>query len=158
MKPDDYWTLIEPVWDTISIYEGGETFLAQYQASPEVSRVLFAAYWCQSEIRNGGFGQFFFNSTGVLAPEAAAAFRTLGMTRTGDLLVRAMETFKGPYPRDRDTRHRIMNEFAQANPDAPEPFEVMDAVFFDLLDTEAGGFEAAADRYAAEWRRNAALR
>ncbi|WP_369973953.1 DUF4375 domain-containing protein [Polaromonas sp. SP1] len=35
------------------------------------SRHLFAVHWCQSEICNGGFMQFFANSTGVLAPEVA---------------------------------------------------------------------------------------
>lgn len=149
MNPDSYWTLVEPVWETISIYDGEEVYLAQYQAAPEVSRVLFAAHWFQSEVRNGGFGQFFYNSTGVVAPEAAAAFRTLGMTRTGDLIVRAMALFKGHYPRDRAKRQEAMEQLAE-----PESMELMDEVIFGLLDNEQGGFEVAADRYAAEWRKN----
>lgn len=70
-----YWRLVEPIWDTVSIYHGPKAFLEQFEAAPEASRTLFAAHWCQSEIDNGGLYQFFCNSTGVLALEAAEAFR-----------------------------------------------------------------------------------
>ena len=159
MSSSDYWNLVEPVWETISIYEGPDTFLAHYAAAPEVSRVLFAAHWCQSEVRNGGFGQFFFNTTGVLAPEAAAAFRTIGMVRTADLVDRAINVFKGPYPRERTARQKAMSDLdVKAAPDAPYPFDELDPEFFDLIKTEAGGFGAAADRYAEIWRCSAARR
>ena len=72
-KPGDlYWSLVEPHWERISIYDGGATFLRQFLTTPVRSRHLFAAHWCMSEVYNGGFHQFFHNSTGVLAPEAAA--------------------------------------------------------------------------------------
>jgi hypothetical protein len=158
MNTESYWTLVEPVWNTISIYDGEETYLAQYQAAPEVSRVLFAAHWFQSEVRNGGFGQFFYNATGILAPEAAAAFRTMGMTRTGDLIVRAMALFKGHYPRDRRKREEALKTLGNESPDDLDAMGVMDEVIFDLLDTEQGGFEAAADRYAANWRKSSSMR
>jgi len=71
-----YWRLIKPFSRELSIYDGPEVFLYQFrQLPPEVGHLL-AAHRCQSEVRNGGFHQFFSNSTGVLAPEALAAFRT----------------------------------------------------------------------------------
>lgn len=159
METDNYWSLVEPVWDTILTHEAPDTFLAKYQAAPEVSRVLFAAHWCQSEVCNGGFGQFFYNSTGVLAPEAAAAFRAVGMRRTADVVERAIKVFKGPYPRERMARQRAMTDIDNnAKSDAPYPFDELDPLFFDLIKTEEGGFGAAADRYAATWRRSAARR
>ena len=71
--PDSYWRLLEPIWDSVSIYDGPKTFLRQYRRLPRAVGHLFAAHWCQSEICNGGFHQFFGNSTGVLAPEAMEA-------------------------------------------------------------------------------------
>src|SRR5687767_13179443 len=67
MKPGQhYWSLVEPVWETISIYHTPDIFLTQFNSASLASRTLFAAHWCQSEVRNGGFHQFFGNSTGVL--------------------------------------------------------------------------------------------
>jgi hypothetical protein len=67
---NSYWDLVEPVWDEINIYDGPDVFLETFQKVPLKIGYLYAVHFCQSEVCNGGFGQFFFNSTGVLAPEA----------------------------------------------------------------------------------------
>ena len=145
-----YWDLVEPIWEAVSIYDGGETFLQQYNASPEASRILLAAHWTQSEVRNGGFGQYFSNSTGVLAPEAVVAFKTLAMPRTAAALQQAMAFFDSTYPRERGEREEALEAaFEASGDDDYDPFSGIDDSIFDLLDTENGGFEAAADRYAA---------
>lgn len=144
-----YWTLVEPIWDVVSIYDGADTFLQQYGAAPDASQVLFAAHWTQSEVLNGGFGQYFSNSTGVLAPEAVEAFRALGMPRTAAVIERAMSFFGSPYPRDRELREAALD----AADEDIDPFEDADDSFFDAVEEENGGFEAAADAYAAAHRR-----
>ncbi|MBX3692430.1 DUF4375 domain-containing protein [Dokdonella sp.] len=134
----------------MSIYDGPDTFLQQYNASPEASRVLFAAHWTQSEVLNGGFEQYFSNSTGVLAPEAVVAFRALGMPQTAALLERAMAFFDSPYPRDRRERQDALEAaFDASGDDEFDPFQSVDEPFSELLETENGGFETAADKYAA---------
>jgi hypothetical protein len=65
-----YWALVEPYWDGVDIYEGPGRFLDDFKAVPARSAHLLAAHWCQSEVINGGFDQFFYNSTGVLAPDS----------------------------------------------------------------------------------------
>ena len=65
-----YWSLVEPISDKIEIYEGPEEFACAFAGVPRPAGLLFAAHFCQSEVCNGGFDQFFSNSTGVLAPEA----------------------------------------------------------------------------------------
>jgi hypothetical protein len=145
-----YWNLVEPIWETVSIYDGPDIFLQQYNASPEASRTLFAAHWTQSEVLNGGLGQFFSNSTGVLAPEAVVAFRALGMPRAAAVLERAMAFFDFPYPRDRAQREDALEAaFDASDDDDFDPFQDVDGPFSELLETENGGFDAAADKYAA---------
>jgi Domain of unknown function (DUF4375) len=146
----DYWDLVDPIWEKISIYGSPDVFLEQYAASPEASRVLFAAHWCQSEICNGGFEQFFSNSTGILAPEGAEAYRKIGMPQTAALIEKAMSLFGASYPRDRDEREDALEAcWGAAEDDESGPFGSMDEAFFGLIETEGGGFGVAANAYAA---------
>lgn len=145
----DYWDLVDPIWETVSIYDGPDVFLQQYADSPEVSRTLFAAHWCQSEICNGGFDQFFSNSTGVLAPEGVEAFRKIGMPQIAALVEQAMAALGPTYPRDRSEREDAIEAAWDACGDNEGgPFGDLDELFFKLIKTENGGFGEAADTYA----------
>lgn len=140
----EYWRRIEEFWEEINIYDGAEVFLATYRSVPFEAGLLFAAQFCQSEVCNGGFKQFFFNSTGVLAPEAVAGFRAIGQHQTGEVVGGAMKLLGSPYPRDRaDRQARLVNLIATT-------FDVLDDRFYALIGTEAGGFEAASDAYAVK--------
>jgi len=148
MQRARYWLLLDPVWERISIYDGPEKFLAQFNSHPLAQRTLFAAHWCQSEVLNGGFHQFFSNSTGVLAPESIAAFEALGMPRTAGIVRSAVEWFGPNYPRDRDERNEQLDSVEVDDPDEWNPFEDLDQQFFDTVESEDGGFRNASDKYA----------
>jgi Domain of unknown function (DUF4375) len=144
----DYWTTIEPFWDAINIYEGPEIFRETFDSAPRVSGLMFAAHFCQSEICNGGFNQFFWNSTGVLAPEAVEGFREIGQLKIAALVESAMDLVGCPYPRDREERQRRLSQLAEGALDA------LDQTFFSLIQSEAGGFQDAADRYVGGGKNN----
>ena len=131
-----YWDLVEPYWDAVSVHGGAERFTQQFAALPMASQHLYATHWTQSEVQNGGLGKFFDNPTGVLAPEAVEGFRALGMPQTAATLVDAMKLFGDPYPRERKTRENVT------------PSTTIEDRFSRLLETEAGGFWEAADRFA----------
>ena len=136
-----YWDIVETVWDVIDIYEGPETFRQTYSSVPKESGLMFAAHFCQSEVCNGGFEQFFWNSTGVLAPEAVEGFLEIGLTQVASLISSSMALLGQPYPRDRDERHARLSEVTKG---ALDP---LDESLFALIESEEGGFEAAANRY-----------
>jgi hypothetical protein len=144
----NYWDLVDPIWEQVSIYDGGEAFLAQFQEISSIQRVLFASHWAYSEIQNGGLHQFFSNSTGVLAPEAVAGFRSLGMERCAVAISSAMKFFSGDYPREKRTRGDALDAYQNANPEAWNPFEDLDEAFYDAADSENCGFIVAATVYA----------
>lgn len=149
MEPgESYWAVVEPHWDRVSIYDGGDQFLRDYEQTPEDARNLLCAHWCQSEVRNGGLNQFFHNSTGVLAPEAALGYEAIGLPLLGSVVRRAMVFFSSPYPREREERQELLDSYEHAHPLAWDPFEKLDDEFFDLLKNEGGGWEIAADEYA----------
>jgi hypothetical protein len=144
---DEYWLAIEPIWDRISIYDGPAVFLEQFKSvQPELGH-LFAAHWCQSEVRNGGFHQFFYNPTGVLAPEAAAGFRAIGLEDCAAVVKEAMSFFGSVYPRDREVRIGLLPEGPEDTREEWDPFDELDSRFYDALDGEGDRFERAADDY-----------
>lgn len=102
------WQVIEPYWRAVSIYGGPIVFLQGFEQLPEPARHLFAVWWCDSEVCNGGFHQFFSNSTGVLAPEALEGFRATGLAECAELVDVALSKFHEPYPRAHEARHAAL--------------------------------------------------
>ena len=143
-----YWALVEPHWDRISIYDGEHVFLREFNNTPERARHLFAAHWCVSEVSNGGFHQFFSNGTGVLAPEAAGGFDAIGLPKLAGVVRRASAYFGIPYVRDQQARNDLLDQYEREHKEDWNPFEQLDDEFFDLITTECGGWETAADGYA----------
>jgi len=143
-----YWSFVEPIWDRVSIYDGPEIFLDQVSKVSEVQKHLFAAHWCQSEVRNGGLHQFFSNDTGVLAPEAVEAFRLIGLEQCATALARAMLFFGDTYPRKRSTREDMLDDLEIRDPENWDPFTEFDRTFYSEFENH--GFERAADAFAAE--------
>jgi hypothetical protein len=149
MEPGElYWTMVEPHWERVSIYNGGQIFLREYALTPEAARNLLSAHWCQSEVCNGGLHQFFSNSTGVLAPEAAAGYEAIGMPGLGSVVRRAIEFFGPRFPREEEERRRALDSYGLTHPLAWDPFGKLNEEFFELLENEGGGWAYAADEYA----------
>ena len=154
---EDYWEHVAPFWDSVNIHDGAKTFLRHFTEMPEHSAHLYVLHWCASEICNGGFDQFFFNSTGVLAPEAVAAFRAVGMPQTAAIIAEAVASLGTPYPREREERQDALSVLEALTPDDggeddwQSPFDSLDDRFYDLMSSENGGLEEAAQRYAAQF-------
>lgn len=145
---NDYWRYVEPIWDSVSIYDGGEVFLREFNKATEKQRVLFATHWAQSEIMNGGLGQFFSNSTGVLAPEAVEGFKKLGMPKCASILSEAMKFFGNDYPRERYVRESALESFYQEFGDDAIPMNEHEDAIITEIEEENGGFWDAANNYA----------
>lgn len=144
-----YWKKLEPIADSVSIYDGPEIFLQQFSTIPTALGNLLAAHWCHSEITNGGFFQFFHNSTGVLAPEAAEAFKALGLDGCARVIEKAMAYLGMPYPREREKRLTILAGTKSDREPGKDLFQELDNEFYSLLPWQDDTFENAADRYAS---------
>lgn len=138
-----YRRLVGPIWDEVSIYDGAETFLAQFEHVPLKSGLLLAAHWCQSEVCNGGLAQFFGNPTGVLAPEALEAFKAIGLNEWANVLERAMSVFGPSYPREQANRLEIL-----ARIDKKKTFDELNSQFFAWLNVDRDAFAKLADEFA----------
>lgn len=52
-------------------------------------------YWLESEINNGGFGRYFFDSAGDYAQDTVTALQCIGAQHTSEILLAAMALFPG---------------------------------------------------------------
>jgi catechol 2,3-dioxygenase-like lactoylglutathione lyase family enzyme len=154
---EKYWSILEPIWDSIDIGTP-EVFEQTFGAVPRSVGLLYAAHFCQSEVCNGGLTQFFWNSTGVLAPEAVDGFQAIGQAKVASVVQRAVKMLGDPYPRVRSDRWQALEKLRDhpVGTDSSEQpsyenvalFEPLEDEFYSLLASEAGGFENAADAYA----------
>lgn len=122
---DDPFAIIDPVWWTADIYEDIETYEGTLSEFSKPQRLIFAVVWYRSEVNNGGHDQFFFNSTGIVWPDALEALRTVGLEPFAEILSQAVARFSQPPSRERTARQE------QLDRDRPD-FEDLDTRFYDL--------------------------
>jgi hypothetical protein len=98
-----YWELIEPLFESVQLEDSASFF----RSIKDVNRpplLMFAAHFCLSELHNGGLLQFFWNSTGIIAPEAVEGFEAMGMPQLASIVSKAASLLGTPYPREREDR------------------------------------------------------
>ncbi len=131
---------LETLAEVVDIYGSGDRFVGQFAQITSEEQTLFSTSWVVAEVLNGGFHQFFWNSTGVLAPEAKYGFEALGLATCARLLETAMDFFGPSYPRDREARIAMLEQFEEANGEDTDPFEGLDGSFYDQIENEHGGY------------------
>lgn len=88
----------------------------------------------EMEVNNGGFDQYFFNSTGDSAKEAAEALEAIGAHNMAAIVKRAIAKFPGgEVPADRNARQAVLEEISPER----EAFEELDAEFLKYPDNLA---------------------
>jgi len=107
----------------------------------ECDRIILLVWCFAGQVDNGGFAQFFFNSTGAHARETVEALREMGSRVSASLLEQAISLFPdGAVPFDLDERNDVMQAF---------PAEV--GGLFEKLDRDYFANESA-EIYARLWR------
>jgi hypothetical protein len=103
---------------------GKEDFLAQ-----SFPQKVFSAIWAaESEINNGGYAQYFQNTSCETAPFVVEAFQAIGAPRTADICRRAIAAaFPGGLP---STPEAISSAAADFTDDTTEQLEAFDSEFF----------------------------
>jgi len=103
---------------------GKEDFLAQ-----SIAQKVFSAIWAaESEINNGGFAQYFQNTSCETAPFVVEAFAAIGAPRTADICRRAIAVaFPDGLPSTPDAISAATADFTD---DMTEQLEALDTEFF----------------------------
>lgn len=82
--------------------------LADLAALPPAYGRILVVYLFEAEMLNGSVEQFFFNSTGDLAPEVVAALNEIGLEKHARAVQRGIDLFPKPYPRANGQRRAFM--------------------------------------------------
>jgi Domain of unknown function (DUF4375) len=144
---DDYnlfWAVVEPMWDDLDFYEEPERAAAFFAAVSPAQGGMIAMWWCRSEVCNGGFDQFFSNSTGMIWHQALEGFRLVGAQSHAEHVERALSVFPGSIaPLDRNERIEAL----ESNEDRINVLDPIDQAFFVLERNENENLDAICARY-----------
>jgi hypothetical protein len=100
------------------------------------ARTIYRVGCFHGEVVNGGFSQFFSNSSGNWVPETVDALGQVGARLSLRLLAEARTLFPGSIvPRDREERCQVLFAFEKENPDF---LERLDRVYYRDVDALGG--------------------
>jgi hypothetical protein len=133
-KPEDaervMWDVIAPMYDELETPYDPDPRLEE--ATPG-QRALYALHWTRSEVENGGFHQFFYNSTGMLGAEALAGAERIGAADFAAVIREAFSIFPDGPIEDNVSRQDYMGELGDEH---IATLEKLDDRFYALMGHE----------------------
>ena len=72
-------------------------------------RIFYITQVLEMEVNNGGFSQFFYNSSGDFSNELVNAFTAICAPKTAQICKRALLAFGQDIPVDRDERQEMLD-------------------------------------------------
>ena len=121
------------IWDDARTNGDSAEELAWFHRLPRVQQVIYSTHHLSAEVYNGGFHQYFHNSTGLTAPEAVESFRTLGLNDVADLVQEAIDVFGPVFPRERALRQEFLDSIPGDEPSDWNPFFLLDDRFDNII-------------------------
>ena len=97
-------------------------------------RIFYITQTLEMEVNNGGFSQFFYNSSGDFANELVGAFAAIGANATVAICQSAIEALGCDIPIDRDERQEMLDELEFEYEWIEEVLEECDEAFFSYED------------------------
>ncbi len=95
------------------------------------TKVAYCLHQLEAEVNNGGFHQFFSNSTGEYVLETIEALNAIGARKTSDLLKRAVAIgFPKGYPADAVEYESAVADFE----DVADALDSLDQEFFEYAE------------------------
>jgi len=120
----------EIVWKQTE--KGDDTF----STLTEPEKVFIYVDMLEGQVNNGGFDQFFFNSSGDYTNEILAAYKKINAHKTADLIETAIKAFPvSPVPIDTETRRKIMQNL---NESVGKVWDDLDNKFYEYEENIAG--------------------
>lgn len=135
--PDD--KLEQAIIDNIDTnFEKGEQYtLDKISKLTKGQQAVFSTWWLEAEVNNGGFNQFYFNSSGQFAEMAEIGFGTIGAEKFSELTSRANKIYSENKERLEEFDDGTMESFSESYKD--NPLNDMDTEFYKVYESEKIG-------------------
>jgi Domain of unknown function (DUF4375) len=132
----DYLSQAEPLgalWtDMVGIVFEDDPRRARPERLGPSARTLYEICWFQGEVINGGFSQFFSNTSGDRAHDSLAALRRIGAPLCVALLEKALTLFPGGIaPVDQQQRCELVFAFEERE---PQLLDELNRQFYERVD------------------------
>ncbi len=102
----------------------------------EAEKVFVYVDMLEGQVNNGGFDQFFFNSSGDYTHEILNAYVTIKAHKTADLIEIAIKAFPvSPVPKDTEIRREIMQNLDERTSNI---WDDLDNKFYEYEENIAG--------------------
>ena len=79
LDENSYYDIVDPMWETINIYDGYDEYIQSAQTFTLEQRYLLAITWYFVEVNNGGHHQFLYNPTGIVWEDVLNGFKHFEM-------------------------------------------------------------------------------
>jgi|SRR5215475_4482502 len=112
---------------------GKDEFLVVQRLSPG-QRSLYTTWWVEAEVNNGGFNQFYFNSSGQYSLMAVEGFRLFGATKHMQLMERANATYLSNVKNLERFNDGTLESFSESYKN--NPLNELDDLFYKLEQEE----------------------
>lgn len=90
----------------------------------EHQRIFFYNQTIEREVNNGGFNQFYYNSSGDHAHETVESLKSIGAGKTAQIVSKANSRFPNAVvPRDRDERNGVLQKIENESNDSWEKLD-----------------------------------
>ena len=98
-------------------------------------QAMFSVWWVEAEVNNGGFNQFYFNSSGQYAEMAVDGFELFRATKHADLMRRANLIYSANQERLEEFNDGTMESFSESYEN--NPLNALDEEFYELSKSES---------------------
>jgi Sec-independent protein translocase protein TatA len=121
-----------------NIYEQvGSDYEKEFENAKKLTKAqqaMFSVWWVEAEVNNGGFNQFYFNSSGQYAQMAVEGFELFGASKFADLMRQANQIYNENKERLEEFDDGTMESFSASYKE--NPLNDLDTEFYELYDTE----------------------
>ena len=151
-------TVIDSIKDFVGELGPDEDDYDLVRQTPKSAQFFWAMRLLESEVNNGGFEQYFWNSSSTLSDVALDAYLTIGADKYVDFLKRALEITGSESSATR--RQRFTNDWRTYKKACPPALDALDNEFYEGVcgDPDSGGQDRNLKQLKIEYiRRNANL-
>jgi hypothetical protein len=128
--------LEQTIFDNISIRMAGDQ-RGEFEIVKSLTngqQMVYSTWAVEGEVNNGGFNQFYFNSSGQFAEMSVIGFRLIGAFKFADLTNEANKIYEENKARLEEFDDGTMESFSASYKD--NPLNYLDSKFFELYKDE----------------------